>query len=179
MKADPIVSAYAEALFRLASAEEITDRVEDELHELERLYKENAEMKEFINNPRIKAEGKKDALVELLGDKLSRVMLNHMHLIIDQERGRMLPHIAEEYYRLAAEIRAKVTGEVVTAVPISDEMRQRLSEQLGRLSEEQQRREKIRRQKRKRSKRAKEKVLQAKRLQSEKKRLRAPPTADE
>jgi hypothetical protein len=28
MKADPIVSAYAEALFRLASAEEITDRVE-------------------------------------------------------------------------------------------------------------------------------------------------------
>jgi F-type H+-transporting ATPase subunit delta len=134
MKADPIVSAYAEALFRLASAEEITDRVEDELHELERLYKENAEMKEFINNPRIKAEGKKDALVELLGDKLSRVTLNHMHLIIDQERGRMLPHIAEEFYRLAAETRAKVTGEVVTAVPISDEMRQRLSEQLGKLT---------------------------------------------
>jgi protein subunit release factor B len=53
------------------------------------------------------------------------------------------------------------------------------SEKLGRLSEEQQRREKIRRQKRKRSKRAKEKMLQAKKLQSEKKRLRAPPTADE
>jgi F-type H+-transporting ATPase subunit delta len=134
MKADPIVSAYAEALFRLASAEEITDRVEDELHELERLYKDNAEMKEFINNPRIKAEGKKDALVELLGDKLSRVTLNHMHLMIDQERGRMLPHIAEEFYRLAAEKRAKVTAEVVTAVPISDETRQRLGEQLGKLT---------------------------------------------
>ena len=134
MKADPIVSAYAEALFCLASAEEITDRVEEELHELERLYKGNAEMKEFINSPRIKAEGKKDALVELLGDKLSRVMLNHMHLIIDQERGRMLPKIAEEFYRLAAEIRGKVTGEVVTAVPISDETRRRLSEQLGKLT---------------------------------------------
>ena len=134
MKADPIVSAYAEALFRLASAEEVIDRVEDELHELERLYQSNAEMKEFINNPRIKAEGKKNALVELLGDKLSPVTLNHMHLIVDQERGRMLPHIAEEFYRLAAEIRAKVTGEVVTAVPISDETRQKLSEQLGKLT---------------------------------------------
>jgi protein subunit release factor B len=53
------------------------------------------------------------------------------------------------------------------------------SEQLGRLSEEQHRREKIRRQKRKRSKRAKEKMLQAKRLQSKKKQMRAPPAADE
>ena len=52
-------------------------------------------------------------------------------------------------------------------------------DRLGRLSEEQQRREKIRRQKRKRSKRAKEKMLKDKKLQSEKKRLRAPPTPDE
>ena len=30
MKVDPIVSAYAESLFRLASAEEMADRVEEE-----------------------------------------------------------------------------------------------------------------------------------------------------
>ncbi len=134
MKADPIVSAYAESLFRLATAEEIADRVEEELHELERLYRENAEMKEFINNPRVKAEGKKNALSELLGDKLSRVTLNHLNLIVDQERGRMLPKIAEEYYRLAGEARAKVTAEVITAVPISDDIRAKLGEQLSRLS---------------------------------------------
>ncbi len=131
MKVDPIVNAYAEALFRLASAEEVADQVEEELHALERLYGENAEMKEFINNPRIKAEGKKDALVELLGDKLSRVMLNHMHLIVDQERGRMLPSIAEEYYRLAGESRAKITAELITAVPVSDDTRQKLGDELG------------------------------------------------
>jgi len=134
MKADPIVSAYAESLFRLASAEEIADRVEEELHEVERLYQSNPEMKEFINNPRIKAEGKKDALVELLGDKLSRVTLNHMHLLIDQERGRILPKVAEEFYRLASEARAKVTAEVVTAVPISDSARDKLGETLRRLT---------------------------------------------
>jgi F-type H+-transporting ATPase subunit delta len=108
--------------------------VEEELHEIERLYGKNAEMKEFINNPRIKAEGKKDALDELLGDKLSRVTLNHMHLIVDQERGRMLPAIAEEYYRLAGEARAKITAELITAVPVSDDTRQKLSEELGRAS---------------------------------------------
>lgn len=44
---------------------------------------------------------------------------------------------------------------------------------LGKLSEEQQRREKIRRQKRKRSKRAKEKMLADKKKQSQKKKSRA------
>ena len=52
-------------------------------------------------------------------------------------------------------------------------------ERLGKIAEEQQRREKIRRQKRKRSKRAKEKMLRDKKRQSEKKRLREPPTPDE
>ena len=134
MKVDPIVSAYAESLFRLASAEEMADRVEEELHELERLYKENYELKEFINNPRVKAEGKKDALVELLGDKLTPITLNHMHLMIDQDRGRMFPGIAEEYYRLAGEVRSKVTAEVVTATPISDASRERLGEELKKLT---------------------------------------------
>lgn len=48
----------------------------------------------------------------------------------------------------------------------------------GRLSAEQQRREKIRRQKRKRSKRAKEKMLGDKRHQAEKKALRRFPSDD-
>lgn len=53
------------------------------------------------------------------------------------------------------------------------------NELLGRMSEEQQRREKIRRQKRKRSKRAKEKILQQKKLQSLKKHLRSKPEMEE
>jgi protein subunit release factor B len=51
-------------------------------------------------------------------------------------------------------------------------------ERLGKIAEEERRREKIRRQKRKRSKRAKEKILREKKLQSEKKRLREPPTVE-
>jgi F-type H+-transporting ATPase subunit delta len=122
MKVDPIVSAYAESLFRLATAEGVADRVEEELHDLEQLYQKNYELKEFIHNPRIRSEGKKDALGELLGNKISRVLLNHMYLIIDQDRGRIFPKIAEEYYRLAKDTRAKVTAEVITALPVANGM---------------------------------------------------------
>ncbi|MBI4831309.1 MAG: ATP synthase F1 subunit delta [Candidatus Lindowbacteria bacterium] len=134
MKADPIVSAYAESLFRLASAEGVADRVEEELRELERLYQSNYELKEFINNPRIKAEGKKNALADLMGNKLSRVTLNHMYLIIDQDRGRVFPKIAEEYYLLASASRSKVSAEVITAVPVSEAELDKLAAELKRLT---------------------------------------------
>ncbi len=50
---------------------------------------------------------------------------------------------------------------------------------LGKLSEEQQRIEKLRRQKRKRSKRAKEKMLAQKRHEAQKRELRRPPSAED
>jgi F-type H+-transporting ATPase subunit delta len=108
--------------------------VEEDLHEFERLYEQNAEFKEFIHNPRIKTEGKKDALAELLGAKISRVLLNHVRLVIDQDRGRLFSKIAEEYYRLVSETRAKVTAEVITAFPVIDGMLDDLARELRRLT---------------------------------------------
>jgi F-type H+-transporting ATPase subunit delta len=134
MKVDPIVSAYAESLFRVASAEGLADRVEDEFHEFERLYDGSSELKEFIHNPRVQAAGKKDALAELLKDKISRILLNHVQLVIDQDRGRLLSKIAEEYYRLVSETRAKVTAEVTTAFPITDGMLDELAAELRKLT---------------------------------------------
>jgi protein subunit release factor B len=58
---------------------------------------------------------------------------------------------------------------------LADKLEEKIT---GRISEQQQRREKIRRQKRKRSKRAKEKILAEKKQQSEKKKLRTEPKAE-
>jgi len=134
MKVDPIVSAYAESLFRVASAEGVADRVEEDLHDFERMYQQNYELKEFIHNPRVRVEGKKDAMAELLASKMSRILLNHLYLVIDQDRGRMLSRIAEEYYRLANESRAKVTAEVITALPVTDGMLDDLAKELRRIT---------------------------------------------
>jgi F-type H+-transporting ATPase subunit delta len=54
--------------------------------------------------------------------------------MIDQDRGRMFPGIAEEYYRLASAVRSKVSAEIITAVPISDEALEKLGAQLRKLT---------------------------------------------
>ena len=50
MASDPLVEAYAEALFQVARAEERMDRVEEELTHLKKTLDSNIELREFLNN---------------------------------------------------------------------------------------------------------------------------------
>ena len=51
MPSDPLVRAYAESLFHIARAEEMVDRVEEELTHLNKALDTNAELREFLSNP--------------------------------------------------------------------------------------------------------------------------------
>ena len=53
MASDPLVKSYAEALFQVARAEEMLDRVEEELTRLNKSLDSNAELREFLSTPQI------------------------------------------------------------------------------------------------------------------------------
>ncbi|MBS3917776.1 MAG: ATP synthase F1 subunit delta [Deltaproteobacteria bacterium] len=137
MASDPVVRGYAEALFQVARAEESLDRVEEELTRLKNGLESNAEVKEFMSNLQISPEGKKSALFQIFGEKISTITLNWINLVIDQGRQRRLPNIIEAFFTLAQESREKVTAEVVTSVPLSEDLIQRLEKELSRASKKQ------------------------------------------
>lgn len=137
MASDPVVRGYAEALFQVARAEESLDRVEEELTRLKNGLESNAEVKEFLSNLQISPEGKKSALFQIFGEKISTLTLNWINLVIDQGRQRRLPNIIEAFFTLAQESREKVTAEVVTSVPLSEDLVQRLERELSRASKKQ------------------------------------------
>lgn len=137
MASDPVVQAYAAALFQVARAEEALDRVEEELTRLKSSLESNAEIKEFLSNLRISPEGKKSALNQIFGEKVSTLTLSWINFAIDQGRQRKLPNIIEAFFSLAQESREKVTAEVITSVPLSDDLIQRLEKELSRVSKKQ------------------------------------------
>ncbi len=137
MASDPVVRSYAEALFQVARAEDSLDRVEEELTRLKNGLESNAEVKEFLSNLQISPEGKKSALFQIFGEKISTITLNWINLVIDQGRQRRLPNIIEAFFTLARESREKVTAEVVTSVPLSEDLVQRLEKELSRASKKQ------------------------------------------
>lgn len=137
MASDPVVRGYAEALFQVARAEEALDRVEEELTRLKNGLESNAEVKEFLSNLQISPEGKKSALFQIFGEKISTLTLNWINLVIDQGRQRRLPNIIEAFFTLAQESREKITAEVITSVPLSEDLVQRLEKELSRASKKQ------------------------------------------
>jgi len=137
MRADLVVKGYAAALFHLAKSEDLIEVVEDELYRLKEVLQGNSELREFLSNLRIAPEGKKKAVMEIFGKRVSSVTLHHLNLVIDQGRQRKLLPIIEEFFALAAAAREKVTAEVITSIPLSEKMAEKLRRALTKATKKQ------------------------------------------
>ncbi|MCX7886133.1 MAG: ATP synthase F1 subunit delta [Verrucomicrobiae bacterium] len=134
MPSDPINGAYARALFEMCQAEGALDRVLEQSFQLRQLLKSNPALLAFLNDFNVPPEGKRRALSELLQERLHPVLLNMLMTLADQSRLGRVVAIVEEFERVAAGARRKLTAEVITAVPMDDRIMQRLGEELTRLS---------------------------------------------
>ncbi len=134
MASDPLVKSYAEALFQVARAEGALDRVEEELTRLNTSLDSNAELREILSDSKISFEGKKSALSEIFGGKISPITLHWINMIVDQDRQRRLPTIIEAFFTSAQEAREKVTAEVVTSVPLPEDQADRLAQELSKVT---------------------------------------------
>ncbi len=134
MAHDPINVGYARALFEMAQAEGIVDRVEEELFRLRELLKTNPALLEFLKDPNIKHEGKRQALADLFGGRVHPLVLNILFTLSDQSRSGRLLNVIEEFSGVAAASRQKVSGEVITAVALDEATRARLAAELSRIT---------------------------------------------
>jgi F-type H+-transporting ATPase subunit delta len=134
MASDPLVKSYAEALFQVARAEETLDQVEEELTRLNKSLDSNAELREFLSTPQISSDGKKSALSQIFGGKISPITLHWMNMVVDQGRQRRLPSIIEAFLTLTEDARDKVTAEVITSIPLSEDLAKRLEQELSKIT---------------------------------------------
>jgi len=137
MGSDPLVKSYAEALFQVARVEEILDRVEEELTRLSKSLDSNPELREFLSTPQISPDGKKSALSQIFSEKISPITLHWLNIVVDQGRQRRLPVIIEAFLILAQEAREKVTAEVITSIPLPEDLAKRLEQQLSKVTKKQ------------------------------------------
>lgn len=133
-KDNQCISGYAEALFKVAKAENSLDNVEEELSRLKKLLSKSGELKEFIHNARIDTSEKKGALIEVLGKDTTLITLNFLNLIIDQNRQRELPGIIDEYFNLTSSFRNKITAYVISSVPLTEDLIREMEKMLSNLA---------------------------------------------
>ena len=134
MAQDPINTGYARALFEMAQAEGVVSRVEEELFRLRELLKANPELFQFLKDPNIKPEGKRQALAELFQGRVHPLVLSTLISLSDQDRAGRVLHVIEDFSTIAAGARQTITGEVTVVVTLDDATLGRMATELSRIT---------------------------------------------
>ena len=122
----PSPKRYAQAVFEIALER---NELEDWLGDLELLQQalQPEEFSVFLEAPQIPLEDKLRAIQEVLSS-VTPLARNFISLLVSQGAVGFLPDIATHYHRFLDAHRGIERGEVVTVMPLSDDLQQKVSD---------------------------------------------------
>ncbi len=122
--------AYAEALFEVARAEGSLGEVEDELFRFSQTLQGNDELRSALTDAGIPAARRQQIVEDLLGGKASPTSVALVSMVVGTGRARELPSIIQLLVEMSAAEANKEVAEVRSAVPLTDDQRDRLAKAL-------------------------------------------------
>lgn len=130
----PKYEGYARAILAMAQAEGAVGRVEEELYRLRELLKQSPDLLKFLKDANMKREGRRHALSELFGGKVHPIVLNGLIALSDMDHAGDTPRMIDAFIQAAVAAKQKISGEVITAIPLEDALKTRLQDALAVLS---------------------------------------------
>jgi F-type H+-transporting ATPase subunit delta len=125
-----VAGTYAEALYEAAVDQGAVAEVSAGLDAFMRALDDSGELRQFLLAPEIDTERKKAALAELLAEA-SPLVVNFLLVLLDRGRAPELPEIAAAYAERVALAEGRISVEAITAVPLPDDLRQRVIERVA------------------------------------------------
>ncbi|GGQ69998.1 F0F1 ATP synthase subunit delta [Streptomyces althioticus] len=130
-----------DALEELANTADLTaaqkagalDDVEDEMFRFGRIVSSSTELRAALTNRSAPAASKSELLRSLLGGRANAATERLVTRLVTAPRGRSLESGLESLSKLAAERRDRMVAVVTSAVPLSDQQKQRLGDALAKL----------------------------------------------
>ncbi|MEG3439316.1 ATP synthase F1 subunit delta [Pannus brasiliensis CCIBt3594] len=129
-----IAEPYAQALLSVAQSNGLLDRFSDEIRSLLETLEQSADLRDFIANPVIKEDAKKEVLSRVLGSETHPFLANFIRLLIDKRRIQFLEPVGQQYLALARELTNTVLAEVSSATELNDSQRQTVSDKVKALT---------------------------------------------
>lgn len=121
---------YAMAVFELAQEQHKLEEYGSELHAVSAGVFSNDTLRDFVTNPQIQPQVKKNLLIKIFNGELSEMVLNFLMLLIDKRRAALLEEIDTAYQALSNEARGIVIADVTVARVMSDVQSGRLKAKL-------------------------------------------------
>ena len=120
---------YAQAMFQLARERQQADRWQSDIEAMAEAVG-NAGVLSVLENPAV-SQQEKDRLFERAAGGIDPMVVNLVKLLISRGSIRLLGKIAAEYSKALDEEHGVISGNVITAVPLDEEEKKKISENIG------------------------------------------------
>lgn len=129
-----VAEPYAQALMSVAQNQNLTEVFGSDLRSLLALLTEAPELEEMLSSPVVKDEDKKAILRRVFRDSGNSYLLNFLMLLVDKRRIFFLSAICQSYLQLLRKLTNTVLAEVVTALKLTDNQRQTVTDKVKQLT---------------------------------------------
>ena len=115
MRQDTIARNYAEALLSLGTKAENRDGFGAMIRDVANAMQQDETLWRFLESPRVSATDKNAVLSKAFGDRVPRVFLRFLQILVQNRRQMLIPEIATEYAALLDEVLGRVHAEITVA----------------------------------------------------------------
>lgn len=115
---------YAQALMSIGQSSNSLDALSGDVSMIAETLAGSSELSDFLANPFIGDQVKKDAIGQLFDGKVNPTTLSFLKLLVDRRRAVCLPGICSEFKSLVRKLNQVVLAEVTSTVELSDAQKQ-------------------------------------------------------
>ena len=116
---------YAKAVLQQAKETNLAEVVFGDMQDISNTIEANKELKNMLKSPLIKGNDKKEALLEIFKDN-SEETRSLIRVLVDNKRTNLLTEVSKNYIALYNEEKGVKVAQVTTAIPLSDEIEQKV-----------------------------------------------------
>ncbi len=125
-----VVEPYAQGLMAAARDSNQTEAIGEDIRAILNLLENSSELKEFVENPVIKAEDKKAILRRITGEGTNKLLVNFLMLLVDKRRIVFIEQIGRQYLEILRQINNIVLAEITSASELNEQQCQAIVEKV-------------------------------------------------
>ena len=129
-----IARVYAEAALGLADERGLADRLLEETGGLVEVLDESPELENILSSPLVDVEERGVAMDKIFQGRIDDTLLDTLQVMNRKGRSGLVRALAEAYRQEYNKLKGMVEAGVSTAVPMTDDMKQRLEEEVSRIT---------------------------------------------
>jgi len=134
MLAAEVAKRYAHGLFLLAQEKNAIDQVSEEMKDIDTLLERDRSLLNFLAAPQVRDQDKISVMRSVFSGKVSKIVEEFLMLVVTKHRDQHIHDIAEEFEEIVLDHKGFVKTQVITAVEITEDEKNRLKDKLEKKS---------------------------------------------